>query len=465
MQRITVNKTTSHIGKEVKVAGWVHVRRDHGKLIFIDLRDSSGLLQIVFNNDFSDYSLAEELRPEWVVEIVGEVVERPENMVNKDIATGKVELKAKELHILNKAKTPPFDVTTDGKEIGEENRLKYRYLDLRRERMQRNLDTRSKVLQFFRNHLHKKGFIEIETPYISKSTPEGARDYVVPSRKHHGKFYALPQSPQQYKQLLMVGGIEKYFQLARAFRDEDTRGDRQPEHTQLDIEMSFTSSEEVMSLVEEMTIKMMREIFPEKKMKTPWPRITHEEAMEKYKTDKPDLRENKDDPNEIAFAWVVEWPYFSRDKETGRLNPIHHMFVQPKEEDIALLDSAPLKVESTQYDWVCNGYELASGSMRINDSALQTKIFELLEMNKEDIESNFGHILKAFRSGAPPHGGIAPGMDRLLMILLGEPNIREVIAFPKTGDGRDLMMNSPSEISEQQLNELGIEIKKKKKKK
>ncbi|MEK7566630.1 MAG: amino acid--tRNA ligase-related protein, partial [Patescibacteria group bacterium] len=406
----------------------------HGKLIFIDLRDRWGKVQVVFTPaDKELLKLADKLRSEWVVSIEGEIKERPKGMENKDIATGNVEVGATKLEILSEAKTPPFELGTDGYEVGEDNRMQYRYLDLRRSRMKSNLIMRDKVISFARNYLHERDFIEIETPLLTKSTPEGARDYVVPSRVYPGKFYALPQSPQQYKQLLMVAGLERYFQIARALRDEDTRGDRQPEHTQLDIEMSFTSPEEVMSLVEGMFTEMMKEIYPEKKTKTPWPRITYSDAVEKYGTDKPDLRENKDDPNEIAFAWIVDFPSFEPDKATKEIQPVHHMFVQPKEGSVELLENEPLKMVSTQYDWVCNGYELASGSIRINDPELQMKVFKLLGMSEKKAREDFGHLLEAFSYGVPPHGGIAPGIDRLLMILQGEPNIREVIAFPKTG--------------------------------
>lgn len=461
MERILVADTPAKTGEKIRVAGWVHARRDHGKLMFIDLRDRSGLLQVVLGPQMAQGE-AGALRSEWVVEIEGTVAERPKDMVNPDLATGEIELKAEKLKVLNRAKTPPLPIDSDGRDIGEETRLKYRYLDLRRERLQKNLRMRGKVIQFFRNYLYERDFVEIETPFLAASTPEGARDYVVPSRLYPGKFYALPQSPQQFKQLLMVAGFERYFQIARAMRDEDPRADRQPEHTQLDLEMSFTSPEEVMSLIEGMVVAMMKEIFPDKKMKIPWPRISYREAMSNYGTDKPDIREKKDDPNEIGFAWVVNFPYFERDKKTGEIQPVHHMFVLPKEEDIPLLDQDPYKVTSTQYDWVSNGYELASGSMRINNAELQMKIFKILGMSEETARKNFGHLLDAFESGAPPHGGIAPGIDRLLAILMGEPNIREVIAFPKTGDARDLMTGAPSEISKEQLKELGLEIKKKK---
>ena len=437
--------------------GWVHARRDHGKLIFIDLRDRWGLAQVVFTPADKDLlAQADRLRSEWVVKIEGVVKERPKGMENPELATGRIEIEAKKLDILAEAQTPPFAVDTDGREIGEENRMKYRYLDVRRERMKKNLVMRARVISFIRDWLHKNDFVEIETPILTKSTPEGARDYVVPSRLYPGKFYALPQSPQQYKQLLMVAGIERYFQIARCLRDEDTRGDRQPEHTQLDLEMSFVTAEEIISFIEALMTEMVCALYPQKKFKTPWPRILYSETMEKYGTDKPDLRQDKNDPDELAFAWIVDFPSFERDKTTGDIQPVHHMFVQPQEESIALIDREPLRMISTQYDWVCNGYELSSGSLRITDPLLQMKVFNLLGMSEEKARKDFGHMLEAFSYGVPPHGGIAPGIDRLLMILQGEPNIREVIAFPKTGDGRDLLMDSPAPISHRQLEELHL---------
>ena len=453
--RTKTSDTVQKIGEAITLMGWVRGRRDHGKLVFIDLTDRWGIVQVVFTPSNQELlAQAEQLRLEWVIALEGIVKQRPEKMVNSDIATGSIEIEATGLTILNESKTPPFPIDTDGRDIGEEHRLTYRYLDLRRERMQKNLIMRDRVISFIRDYLHKNDFIEIETPMLTKSTPEGARDYVVPSRLYPGKFYALPQSPQQYKQLLMVAGIEKYFQIARACRDEDTRGDRQPEHTQLDMEMSFTSPEEITGLVETMMTTMVQTLYPHKKFKKPWPRMSYAEAMEKYANDKPDLRENKDDPHELAFAWIVDFPSFEKDKQTGEIQPVHHMFVQPKVESVPLLQTDPLKMISTQYDWVCNGYELASGSLRITNPTLQLKVFEVIGIDPEKAKKDFGHLLDAFTYGVPPHGGIAPGIDRLLMILQNEPNIREVIAFPKTGDARDLMMDSPSDIDENQLKEL-----------
>lgn len=457
--RISADEISKYEGKEIELAGWVHARRDHGKLVFIDLRDRSGLAQVVFGPNIKE---AGDLRLEYVVKIRGTVRKRPPAMVNEKIPTGFYEVGMAGLEIINRAEALPISVDGEGYEINEEMRLKYRYLDLRRERLKDNLIIRHKVVKFFRDFLSERGFAEIETPLLTKSTPEGARDYIVPSRLQMGKFYALPQSPQQYKQLLMVAGIEKYFQIARALRDEDTRGDRQPEHTQLDLEMSFTSPEEVMNLIETMVVAMMEMFFSKKKMKVPWPRIDFHDAMEKYGTDKPDLRENKNNPDEVAFAWIVNFPSFELDKQTKEIQPVHHMFVQPREDSVNLIDTEPLKMISTQYDWVCNGYELASGSIRITDPKLQMRVFKLLGLSEEKARKDFGHLLEAFTYGVPPHGGIAPGIDRLVMILQNEPNIREVIAFPKTGEGYDPMMGSPSEVDKKQLDELGLEIKKKK---
>ena len=462
MKRIQIKDIKEMAGETVKLAGWVDVRRDHGKLIFIDLRDASGKVQIVATPKNAEArEVADTVRPEWVIEIEGEVKQRPENMVNPDLPFGNLEISVQKMKILNEAKTPPFEIGTDGYEVGEEIRLKYRYLDLRRERLQKNIRGRHKALKFIRDYLADKDFIEIETPILTKSTPEGARDYVVPSRQQKGKFYALPQSPQQYKQLLMASGFEKYFQITRCMRDEDTRGDRQPEFTQLDMEMSFVEREDVLNVAEDMFTKLVETLYPEKTItRKPWPRIDYEEAMEKYGTDKPDLRNDKNDPNELAFAWIINFPLFEKEKDNGHFAPSHHMFTSPLKEDLDKLDSDPHSVRSHQYDIALNGYEVGGGSIRIHNREIQSKIFDMIGFSEKQKEE-FKHMLTAFQYGIPPHGGIAPGVDRLLMILENEPNIREVIAFPKTGDGRDLMMDAPSEISEEQLDELGIEIKRK----
>ncbi|MFH1978967.1 MAG: aspartate--tRNA ligase [Patescibacteria group bacterium] len=470
-KRILIKETPVKAGEEVKVNGWVNARRDHGKLIFIDLIDHTGILQVVFTpSNEQVLETANNLRLNDVLEITGKLGQRPENMINEELETGRVELKAEELTILNKAETTPFELNTDGYEVNEEIRLKYRYLDLRRARLQNNFKKRHQVNQFLRNFLTKEGFIEIETPMLTKSTPEGARDFVVPSRLHYGRFYALPQSPQQYKQLLMVSGFEKYFQIARCFRDEDSRANRAfGEFTQLDIEMSFVEQEDILQITEVMFTKMIKELFPEKKLtQTPWPRINYEDAMKEYGKDDPDIRKNKDDKNELGFAWIVNFPLFAEQKEDdffhgsgkSKWAPSHHMFTAPHPDDVGLLGKDPGKARGLQHDLVLNGMEVGGGSIRIHDPKIQEKVFELIGFSEEQ-KKQFEHMLEAFRYGVPPHGGIAPGLDRLLAQILGESSLREVMAFPKTGDGRDLMMDSPSEIEEEQLKELGMTIKKK----
>ncbi|MDI6591425.1 MAG: aspartate--tRNA ligase [Patescibacteria group bacterium] len=467
MQRVLNIKTTKYLSKKVKVCGWVNSIRSHGKIIFIDLRDRSGLVQIVFapNLELKIYELAQKLRPEWVIEVKGVVQKRPKGMENPKIKTGEIEIQAESLKVFSKAKTLPFPIDTLGYEINEEVRMKYRYLDLRRERMRKNLEVRQKVIQFMRDFLQKEGFIEVETPILTKSTPEGARDFIVPSRLQPGKFFALPQSPQQYKQLLQVAGIEKYFQIARAFRDEDPRADRQAEHTQLDIEMSFVSQEEILDLVEKLYISLVKKLFPEKKItKVPFLRMTYQEAMEKHKTDKPDLRKNKKDPNELAFCFITDFPMFEWKKGEKRWGAMHHPFTKPQTENISEIKKHPERILAYQYDFALNGYEIGGGSLRTTDLEILTAVFEVLGYKKSEIKKQFKHYFEAFSYGVPPHGGIAPGIDRFLAILLNEPNIREVIAFPKTGDNRDPMMDVPAEVTEEQLKELHIKIVKPKKK-
>jgi len=461
MQRILSSQVANEIGKSIKIAGWVHARRDHGKLIFLDLRDRDGLVQVVIiPSEKEAYEVGNKARPEYVLEIEGEVNKRPDNMVNANIPSGTVEILAKKITILNESKTPPFEIEKDTIGINEELRLKYRYLDLRSERMHRNIILRDKVIVFFRKYMHENGFIEIETPILMKGTPEGAREYIVPSRLHAGKFYVLPQSPQQFKQLSMVAGFEKYFQVARCFRDEDQRGDRQPEFTQLDFEMSFVERGDILKLTEDMFIKLIKEVTPEKKIfMTPFPVFTWHEVMEKYGTDKPDLRTDKNNPNELAFCWVIDFPMFEK-MQDGSVGAMHHPFCSIHPDDMKKLESDPLSVRADAYDLVLNGYELSSGSIRIHKRDLQKKVFDILKISEEEQQQKFGHMLEAFEYGAPPHGGFAPGIDRIAMILANEPNIREVIAFPKTGDGRDPMMGAPSEISEKQLKEAHIQIKK-----
>jgi len=458
--RTLVKDIVSQEEQEVELSGWVAVRRDHGKIIFIDLRDRSGVVQVVFIGKSKElYEAADKLRPEWVVKIIGQVNKRPANMINPNLPTGEHEVLATALEVWAEAQTPPIALDTDGYEIGEESRMKYRYLDLRRARMQRNLRARSKTLAFVDEYFKNHDFVEVETPILGKSTPEGARDYLVPSRLYPGKFYALPQAPQQYKQLLMVAGLERYFQVARCFRDEDTRGDRQPEFTQIDFEMSFVEREDVMSFLESFMVELMKNTYPEKKItRTPFPRLSYAEAIKKYKSDKPDLRKDKNDPNELAFVWLVDFPFYEHNIQERRWDFGHNPFSMP--EGGKLPDQPSVDIKAMQYDLVLNGFEIAGGSIRNHKPELLKKAFELLGYKDSLILDKFGHMIEAFSYGVPPHGGAAIGFDRLMMILLNEPNIREVIAFTKTGDGRDLMSNAPSDVDEKQLKELHIKINK-----
>ncbi|MCJ7736399.1 MAG: aspartate--tRNA ligase [Anaerolineae bacterium] len=573
----------AHIGEEVLLAGWVNRRRDHGGVVFMDLRDRSGIVQVVANpdEDSGTLALAQSVRSEYVLQIKGVVRARPDGLVNPALDTGEVEVVAHELTILNSAKTPPFYVYDDSR-VEEAVRLKYRYLDLRRSRMQRNITLRYRVVKHIRDFLDQRGFIEIETPILFKTTPEGARDFLVPSRVHPGSFYALPQSPQQLKQLLMVAGYERYFQIARCFRDEDQRGDRQPEFTQLDLEMSFVDGDDVMALIEEMIISIVDNCTGRLFLAKPFPRICYEEAMSSYGTDRPDIRfdlklmdvsdiaaecgfgvfsttvahggvvkgirvpgcagysrrqidelldlvkrsggkglawlalgddggvrssfakflteaevgaiisrmagESGDlllfvadklktantalgnlrlemggrlglrDGEELAFCWVIDFPLFEWDEEGQRWDPSHHLFTSPRQEDMPLLDSDPSAVRGQQYDLVCNGFEVAGGSIRIHQRDVQEKIFGLIGLDADVARERFGHMLEAFEYGTPPHGGIAPGIDRLVMLLAGELNIREVIAFPKSQQAADLMAGAPSAAEPEQLRELHIAI-------
>ena len=571
-----------HVGQVVTLAGWVHRRRDHGGLIFFDLRDRSGLVQVVFSADISEvaHNLAEEVRPEYVIQVTGTVQARPDGLVNPNLATGEIEVEVAELNILNTAKTPPFAINEET-EVRDEVRLKYRYLDLRREHMQRNMILRHNVIAFMRDFLNRQDFLEIETPVLLKSTPEGARDYVVPSRVHPGKFYALPQSPQQMKQLLMVAGYERYYQIARCFRDEDLRADRQPEFTQLDLEMSFVDSDDVRALIEGMLVELIESASDMTIQQRPFPVLTYQEAMERYGIDRPDLRygmelvdltdavrnskfgvfantaaaggqikaicvpgaatfsrkkidqltelvkargakglvwlkaeadglrssiskflteEEKDaiidltganegdlilavadtpavvaeslstlrttlaaelglaDPDTLALCWVVDFPLLEWDEDEQRWVAVHHPFTSAKASDWPLLETDPGKALANAYDVVCNGMEIGGGSIRIHDAKHQSMIFRALGISEEEAQEQFGHLLDAFSYGAPPHGGIALGLDRLIAILAREDSIREVIAFPKTASATDLMLNSPSPISERQLQELHLKI-------
>ena len=469
--RVLAAETIHKVGEEVMLQGWVNTRRDHGKITFLDLRDRSGIVQLVLTGSDPVKKQGPTPSAEDVVEVVGLVKERPGSMVNPKIPTGTVEVEVKTLTILSKAKELPFPIDTDGYEINEEIRSKYRYLDIRRPRMTRNLRLHSQMTMFIRNFLVARDFAEVETPILTKTTPEGARDFVVPSRLQPGKFYALPQSPQQYKQLLMVAGLERYFQIARCFRDEDPRKDRAyGEFTQLDLEMSFVSQEDILQLAEELFTKLVGELFPKKHIaQSPWPRISHKEAKEKYGTDKPDLRKNKNDPDELAFSWTIDFPLFTEQSSEdfyygsgkAKFAPSHHMFTAPHPDDVSLLDTDPLKVRGLQHDLVLNGFEVGGGSIRIHQSEVQNKVFDLIGFT-EGQKSQFDHMLTAFSYGVPPHGGIAPGIDRLLMAVLGEPSIREVMAFPASASGAISVMDAPSNVTDEQLEELNIRIVQKK---
>ncbi len=470
MERTYIGDLGAKAGETVLIKGWVDVRRDQGKMVFFDFRDMTGMIQgVVLPNRSEVIEIAKTARPECVVAIEGIVNKRPERNIVADKQNGDIELEITSVTILNNAEPLPFEINVDTKEVGEESRLKYRYLDLRSARMQKNIRSRDAVIKHVRDFLHNQKFIEVETPILTKSTPEGARDYIVPARLYPGKFYALPQSPQQYKQLLMAAGVERYFQIAKCMRDEDTRGDRQPEFTQLDLEMSFVEREDVMQMNESLLIDIVQKLFPEKHIQEiPFPRITYKDAMEKYGTDRPDLREDKNDPNILAFCWVVDFPFFERTDKSdnpqaeGEWTFTHNPFSRPIEEHMEMLmEKRDLgNIITSQYDVILNGYEIGGGSIRNHHFEALAKVFEILGHDPEKIEANFGHMLHAFKTGTPPHGGIAWGLDRLLMLLLNEPNIREVMAFPKTGEGKDPMMDSPSVVSEKQLDELHIVLKK-----
>jgi len=454
MKKISVEQTVEMVGKEIELYGWVDTKRDHKKIVFIDLRDRTGIVQVVGGEDFKS------LNTEDVVWIKGLVKTRPEKLINPKIKTGTIEIEAKEVQVLNKTKPLPLPVTGDGHNIDEEVRLKYRYLDIRRPRMYKNLALRSKFIDLIRQHLFKKDFLEIETPILSETTPEGARDFIVPSRLQPGKFYALPQSPQQYKQLLMVGGVEKYFQIARCFRDEDPRADRAyGEFTQLDLEMSFVEREDVMNLVEGMMIEIYEKLNIPIKQK-PFPIFTYQEAIKKYGADKFDLRTAEEKTKNIqAFAWVVDFPFFEKTPEGG-WTFTHNPFSAPKPEFMEdLLEKKNIgNILTTQYDLVCNGYEVGGGSIRNHTPEGLKAVFEIMGLDEAEINLKFGHMIEALGYGAPPHGGMAPGIDRLLTCITGESSIREVIAMPMTSGGRTAIMKAPSVVKDEKLKELGIKV-------
>ncbi|MBI4199480.1 MAG: aspartate--tRNA ligase [Chloroflexi bacterium] len=581
-----------HVGQRVQLAGWVHRRRDHGGLIFIDLRDSRGLVQVVFNPERSPeaHRVAQQLRAEWVAWVEGEVAERPQGTVNPNLATGEVEVYAGQAGVLNPSKTPPFEIGEEA-EVDEALRMQYRFLDLRTARMQKNLILRHRVVKHIRDFLDARGFVEVETPILIKSTPEGARDYLVPSRVHPGHFYALPQSPQQLKQLLMVAGLERYFQIARCFRDEDLRADRQPEFTQLDLEMSFVEEEDILQLIEALYADIVEKVVPRLRFRQPFPRLPYQDAMARYGTDKPDLRFGLEladvtdlastsefqvfraatqsggavkgvaapgcagysrrqieeltqfvqargakglitvalpegrqlqtltveevrsplarsvtdeqlrqlasrmgaapgdllllvagpvgvvnlalsqlrqemgrrldlaDPNLLAFAFVVDFPLFEWNAEEGRWEPMHHMFTSARPHQWGLLEKDPGAVIGRHYDLVCNGYELAGGSIRIHEREKQERVMRLLGHTQEGMQQKFGQLLDALEYGAPPHGGIAGGIDRLVMVLSeSAQSIRDVIAFPKTQNAVDLLFGAPSPVTQEQLKELHLQV-------
>jgi aspartyl-tRNA synthetase len=463
-ERVYIRDLSNHVDEPVVVRGWVHTRRDQGKMVFLDIRDTSGTVQSIILPKSEAIEAGKTLREEFVIEISGIVRERPEQNKNDGVVNGGIELEVVTVTILNTSETPPFPIHEDTSVVNELTRLEYRYLDIRSERLTKNIRHRFAVQHLVRSHLAERGFFEIETPLLTAPTLEGSRSFVVPSRAYRGNFYSLPQSPQQYKQLLMVGGVEKYFQFARCMRDEDTRGDRQPEFTQLDMELAFVSQEEVMQLNEALLIEVVKTLYPEKKIQQiPFPRMSYAEAMEKYGNDRPDIREDKDDENLLAFLWVVDFPMFEKTGKdnvdnTGEWTFTHNPFSKPNDDhmDLFLKKERIGDILSTQYDITLNGFEIGGGSIRNHQPHALKTTFEIMGYDEPRIEENFGHMLKALSFGAPPHGGIAWGFDRLMMVLENEPNIREVIPFAKTGDGKDMMMRAPAAISPTLKSELGL---------
>jgi len=438
-------------GKKVKLAGWIDTIREHGKVIFIDLRDRYGKVQCVIIQKNSDFEKVKKLSKESCIIIEGEVQKRPKGSENNDLKSGKIEVFINKVGVLGSSAQLPFELD---EEVGEEVRMKYRFLDLRTDKMQKNLIFRSKVTQAVREFFIKQEFIEIEMPLLVKPTPEGARDYIVPSRVSKGKFYALPQSPQLYKQILMISGFDKYFSLAKCLRDEDLRQDRQPEHTQIDFEMSFVEAEDIMNFVEELYKYVFKKVL-DIELKN-FTKLTYEESIKKYGTDKPDLRKDKNNKKEFAFCWIYDYPLFNYNKDEKRWEPEHHMFTMPKEEFIKDLEKNPGKVKGDLFDIVLNGVELGSGSMRVSNPELQERIMKVIGLSKKEANKKFGFLLNAYRYGGPVHGGMGLGFDRMVALMLGYKDIREVIPFPKNKSAQNLMDDSPSEIDEKQLKEVNI---------
>jgi aspartyl-tRNA synthetase len=436
-------------GKKVTLCGWVNKVRSQAKMSFVDLRDRYGITQLFFSGKV-------DVGREDVIRVTGTVAKKPQP--NPNLPTGEIEVRAESHEILGKSEILPLDLD-DITKVTEDTRLKYRFLDLRRKEMQGNIAMRHRITKAVRDFFDREGFLEIETPMLSKSTPEGARDYLVPSRIYPGKFFALPQSPQLYKQLSMVSGFDRYVQIARCFRDEDLRADRQPEFTQIDVEMSFVEEADVISTMEKMLKYVWKQAL-DVDIKTPFPRISYAEAMNNYRTDKPDLRKDKNDKREYAFVWVTDFPQFDYSEEEKRLVAMHHPFTSPKEEDLDLLEKSPEKVRARAYDIVLNGMEIGGGSIRNHRREVQMRVFRALGIGEKEAEEKFGFLLNAFRYGAPPHGGIAFGLDRLIAIMTGNDSIREVIMFPKNKDARDIMQDSPSSVDGKQLDELGVSLKK-----